>query len=501
MADIQFIDPEQLSHDIPEPENPELNANWLERFLDIRSDALALKYWCDANGIKDSASVRPSIIGAIERIDALLNDQVNEILHSIELQALEASWRGLHYLVTQKAGNESEQESKIKLLSCSWGELARDSQNAIEFDQTNLFKLIYQNEFSMPGGEPFGLIVGDYHIQHKPGSHQLERDLEVLTKISQTAAAAFCPFLVSATPSLFGVDRFAQLATTAAIETQFELPEYGKWHQLRNSEDARFLAITLPFVLMRKPYKKDGSRLEAFAFKEKIANSEEDLLWGNASYCLASVVLRAYSESGWFAQIRGMRAGNYQQGVVFPPVNVQVTFPGRKTRHRTPVNFQVSERKEQRLSDSGFIPMSPVAETPFVSFSTNASLHQPQNYEQQGAAMNAQLSSMLQYTLCVSRIAHYIKVMGRDKVGRYQNAATIESDFQRWLHQYTTGSDEASDELRAKYPLNEARIQVKEKQGSPGHYYSIIHLRPHFQLDQMVTSIRLITELSPEKII
>ncbi len=462
---------------------------------------MALKYWCDANGIKDSASVRPSIIGAIERIDALLNDQVNEILHSIELQALEASWRGLHYLVTQKAGNESEQESKIKLLSCSWGELARDSQNAIEFDQTNLFKLIYQNEFSMPGGEPFGLIVGDYHIQHKPGSHQLERDLEVLTKISQTAAAAFCPFLVSATPSLFGVDRFAQLATTAAIETQFKLPEYGKWHQLRNSEDARFLAITLPFVLMRKPYKKDGSRLEAFAFKEKIANSEEDLLWGNASYCLASVVLRAYSESGWFAQIRGMRAGNYQQGVVFPPVNVQVTFPGRKTRHRTPVNFQVSERKEQRLSDSGFIPMSPVAETPFVSFSTNASLHQPQNYEQQGAAMNAQLSSMLQYTLCVSRIAHYIKVMGRDKVGRYQNAETIESDFQRWLHQYTTGSDEASDELRAKYPLNEARIQVKEKQGSPGHYYSIIHLRPHFQLDQMVTSIRLITELSPEKII
>lgn len=501
MENIEFIDPSQLYHDIPEPENPELNANWLERFLDIRSDRFALKYWCDANGIKDTASIRPSIVGAIERIDALLNVQVNEILHCDELQALEASWRGLHYLVVQQASFDSEQESKIKLLSCSWSELVRDSQNAIEFDQTNLFKLIYQNEFSMPGGEPFGLLVGDYHIQHKPGCHQLERDLAVLTKVSQTAASAFCPFLVSATPSLFGVDRFSQLATTAAIETQFELPEYLKWHQLRHSEDARFLAITLPFVLMRKPYEKDGSRLEAFAFKEKIVDSDADLLWGNASYCLASVILRAYSESGWFAQIRGVQAGNYQQGVVFPPVNVQVRFPGRKRRYRSPVNFQVSERKEQRLSDNGFIPVSPVSETPFVSFATNASLHQPKNYQHQGAAMNAQLSSMLQYTLCVSRIAHYIKVMGRDKVGRYQNAATIESDFQRWLHQYTTGSDEASDELRAKYPLNEARIQVKEKQGSPGHYYSIIHLRPHFQLDQMVTSIRLITELSPEKII
>ncbi|WP_104399866.1 type VI secretion system contractile sheath large subunit [Vibrio penaeicida] len=499
MTELQFADPEQLVHDVQKPNEPTLDALWIDRFLDIQSDSHSLRFWCDANNISNYEDMNQSLMSVIDLIDEILNEQLNVILHDDCFQQLESSWRGVQYLVNQKESFGSEQESKIKILSCSWEELRRDSQRAIEFDQSSLFKLIYQNEFSTPGGEPFGLIVGDYCISHQAGTNKLDRDMTLIRKIAQTAAAAFCPFLVSATPSLFGVDTFAELATILDVQAQFDQLEYENWRAVRASEDAKFVAVTVPYVLMRQPYKYDGSRLEAFAFKEKVSDSESDFLWGSASFCFAATVLRAYSESGWFAHIRGLKAGSYGQGVIVPPVNSQTQFPGKAKRYRSPVNYQVSESRELALSDCGFIPLSPVSDSPLIAFTSNSSLHKPKLFEEKGITVNSRLSSMLQYTLCVARIAHYIKVMGRDKVGSYQNAVSIESDFQRWLHQYTTASDEASDELRAKYPLNEARIQVKEKQGSPGHYYSILHLRPHFQLDQMVSSVRLITELSPDK--
>ncbi|BCL70005.1 conserved hypothetical protein [Vibrio nigripulchritudo SFn27] len=501
MTEFHFVEPELLIHDVQTPQDPTLDAIWLDRFLDLQSDSQSLKYWCDANNIRSVEEMHQSLLSVIDLIDEQLNEQINAILHHEEFQAFEAGWRGVEYLVNQKDSFGSEQSSKIKILSCSWEELRRDSQRAIEFDQSGLFKLVYQNEFSTPGGEPFGLIVGNYCISHQAGTNKLDRDMTLVRKISQTAAAAFCPVLISATPSLFGVDAFSELATILDVHAQFDQMEYKNWQAVRDSEDAKFVAVTVPYVLMRQPYKYDGSRLDAFAFKEKVTNSESDMLWGSASFCFAATVLRAYSESGWFAHIRGLKAGSYGQGVILPPVGSQMQFPGKAKRHRSPVNYQISESRELALSDCGFIPLSPVSDSPLIAFTSNSSLHKPKVYEEKGITVNSRLSSMLQYTLCVARIAHYIKVMGRDKVGSYQNAASIEGDFQRWLHQYTTASDEASDELRAKYPLNEAKIQVKEKQGSPGHYYSIIHLRPHFQLDQMVSSVRLITELAPDKTI
>jgi type VI secretion system protein ImpD len=369
---------------------------------------------------------------------------------------------------------------------------------AIEFDQSELFKLIYTNEFNMPGGEPFGLIVGDYQISHKPSAGRIN-DLEALRAIGHAAAAAFAPFIVAAKPSMFGVDHFSELATVRDIGAQFSQPEYSLWRSLRQQEDSRFLGITTPNILMREPYRQDGSRCEGFMFDEQVDDAQADYLWGNAAYGVGAVVVRAFKESGWFSSIRGMQPGQYKHGMIFDLPSSKFQYSRHSFAPKPSVNLQVGDRLEKQLSDCGFIPVSTVPHTEHLVLYSNASVNLPKHYDKLAASVNARLSSMLQYILCVSRFAHYLKVMGRERVGSYDTAATIESDLQRWLHGYTTASDEASDEIRARYPLNEAKIKVRDQQGNTGRYDSIIHLRPHFQLDQMVSSIRLITELSPRQ--
>lgn len=497
---MNFVSAEQLTHQRATPEQPLAMSHWIDRFLDTQDINQAARYWVEFAGIKDREEFVHSILSTIEQIDAQLNQQLDEILHCKTLQDLESTWRGLHYLVEQKDRN-AEEQVKIKVLACTWDELAKDATRAIEFDQSALFKLVYQNEYSMPGGEPFGLLVGDYYLGQSLGRNALDRDVSILAKLAQSAAAAFSPLIMSVKPGVFGTDHFADIASIGNIYTQFEQNEYMSWRRLRETDDVRFVGLTMPNVLYRQPYRSDGSRGDRFVYNERIRDSHQDLLWGNASFCFAAVIMRAFQEYGWFTHIRGHKTGDYSQGIIQPPSMSQVSLPGKGQRFKAPLNLKVTERREQELSDCGFIPLSPVAETPFISFTSNISLHKAQSFSAKGANVNARLSSMLQYTLCVSRIAHYIKVMGRDRIGSYQDAQSIERDFQTWLHKYTTASDEASDELRAKYPLNEARIKVTEKLGSPGNYYSVIHLRPHFQLDQMVSSIKLITELSPEHIL
>ncbi|MCG3726262.1 type VI secretion system contractile sheath large subunit [Vibrio cincinnatiensis] len=497
---MNFVSVEQLTHQRATPEQPLLANHWIERFLDTQDLSQAIQYWVEFAGIKSKEEFFHSILSTIEQIDAQLNQQLDDILHHSVIQRLESTWRGLRYLVEQKDSN-AEELVKIKILTCTWDELVKDATRAIEFDQSALFKLIYQNEYSMPGGEPFGLLVGDYYLGQSPERNAVDRDIRTLGKMAQSAAAAFSPFIMSVSPSVFGTDHFSDIASIGNIYTQFEQSEYLNWRKLRESDDVRFIGLTMPNVLYRQPYCSDGSRSDQFVYNERIRDSNRDLLWGNASFCFAAVIMRAFQENGWFTHIRGHKTGDYSQGIIQPPSSCRVHLPGKGQRYKAPLNLKVTERREQELSDCGFIPLSPVAETQFISFTSNISLHQSRLFSEKGANVNARLSSMLQYTLCVSRIAHYIKVMGRDRVGSYQDAQSIERDFQAWLHKYTTASDEASDELRAKYPLNEARIRVTEKLGSPGNYYSVIHLRPHFQLDQMVSSIKLITELSPEHIL
>ncbi|WP_413112320.1 type VI secretion system contractile sheath large subunit [Thaumasiovibrio sp. DFM-14] len=493
-----FIEIESLT---TEPESPrvlDINAIWLDRFIDIDEPDKAIRYWIEFQQLDISTlkQLQTHFVDVIGMLDELINQQLNKILHHPTFQALEASWRGVKYTVREIAALRGDEQVKIKVLHYPWHRLVRDCNKSMEFDQSELFRLVYQNEYSMSGGEPFGLLIGDYRIQHSD-KRRVHQDTDVLRKVTQTAAAAFCPFITSADPTLLGVDSFSELASVANIGAQFEQPEFIGWRSLRKLDDARFLAITLPDVLMRETYVSDGSRQEDFAFVEHCRHAETDLLWGSAAYCFGVVVARAFIESGWFGQIRGHQPGNYKKGIVVNMPAQKQHLPGSRYREKPAVNLRVGDRLEQALADSGFIPISAVPDTSLLTFYSNASLHEPSIYDSLGSNINAKLSSMMQYILCVSRFAHYIKVMGRDKVGSYENAQSIENDFQSWLHDYTTASDDATEEIRARYPLSEARIQVKEQVAQPGKFFSVVHLQPHFQLDQMVSSIRLITELSP----
>ncbi len=473
----------------------------LVRFLRESDPLAAILYWLEhVTGARPNSvsKVSAMLCRAIADIDRLINLQLNDIIHSALLQQLEASWRGVLYLTEQTEQHDREQKIKVKLLSLSWPELSKDINRAIDFDQSDFFKLIYDNEFDMPGGEPFGVLIGDYQISHKNRPGQLHNDLDTLKEVARTAAAAFSPFICGAHPSLFGIDHFSELGLVSDIASQFKQPEYVKWRSLRAMEDARFLGVVLPQILMRSPYKDDGSRSESFVFRETLARPEQDYLWGNAAFAFAAVLVRAFSESGWFAQIRGMKAGQYNFGLVSDLPVSRYETEKYQACNKPSANLLIGHRFEAELSDNGFVPLSVVPYSDYFAFYNNASVQLAKHHHDRLSAMNARLSAMLQYILCVSRFAHYIKVIGRDKVGGYHSAEQCEQELQRWLHNYTTASADASNDVRARHPLREARIQVREKRGEPGRYYSIIQLQPHFQLDQMITTVKLVAQLSPK---
>ena len=323
-------------------------------------------------------------------------------------------------------------------------------------------------------------------------------DIDILKDISRTAAAAFAPFITSAHPSFFGADNFSDLASHLDFSHTFNQIEYTKWNSLRGMDDARFLGLTLPYILMRAPYKNDGSCNAAFQFSEVIKDPQKDHLWGNASFAFAGVLIRAFSESAWFGQIRGLQPGKKNKGLVCDLPVCQYETDLYRGRSKPSVNLLIGDRAEKTLSDNGFIPLSAVPGSEHLVFYSNSSTQKPHEYDSLAATVNAKLSSMLQYILCVSRFAHYIKVLGREKIATFKNAEICERELQKWLYQYTTASDSASDAVRSRYPLQSAQVQVKEIRGKPGHYYSTIQLQPHFQLDQMVSSIKLVTELTPK---
>ncbi|ELR64600.1 Putative protein ImpD [Photobacterium marinum] len=474
----------------------------VDQFLSQKDPYWAIRIWLEKDnvnfrGVKRKEDLIYTILKSINDIDNVIDKQLNEIVHCNCFKKIEASWRGLNYIVSKHDKFDKDRTCKIKLLNLSWKELSRDIKKAIEFDQSEIFRLIYGNEFSMPGGEPFGLLIGDYHISHKSEVYSASNDIDTLKGVSQVAAASFAPFITSAKPSFFGVDYFAELAGVRNINNQFSLPEYRNWQSLREMDDARFLGIAIPDMLMRKPYERDGTRRDSIKFDENRINPHRDYLWGNAAYGFAVVAIKAFSESGWFSQIRGMNPGRFNRGLVFDLPIVENEMSAMPKSHKSPVNLQVGDKLEKELSDSGFMPLSIVPDTGHLVFFSNASVNIPRIYDLTVANANARISSMLQYVMCVSRFAHYIKVMGRDKLGGYESAESIERDFQKWLLNYTTASNDLTEDVNARYPLNEASIKVKETPGKPGSYYSIIRLRPHFQLDQLVSSIRLVTELSP----
>lgn len=394
-------------------------------------------------------------------IDDLVSKQVNLVLNHPRFQQLEASWRGLYYLAEQ-AVEPRDNQIKLKILTLSWTELVKDLTRAVEFDQSQLFIKVYSHEFGHPGGEPFGLLIGDYEVSHRASTF----DMVLLPALAKIAAAAFAPLIMAASPALLGLDEFSGLERPLNLFNTFQQTEYFAWKSLRSEEDARFIGLVLPKVLMRV--------------------NQAGYLWGNAVYCFAVAVLRAFKQTGWFADMSGK---------ITAPVRQRFTTDNSPLANKPVTDVIVTSRLEKDLNDFGFIALCDQPLTETAMFYAYPSLQKPVVYDRKNVTQNARLSSMLHYILCASRFAHYLKIIARDKVGKFSTAQECENYLQQWLRQYTADSAEISHELKAKYPLREARVQVRECISTANKYFCTIHLLPHYRFDQIEANLQLKTEL------
>jgi type VI secretion system ImpC/EvpB family protein len=435
--------------------------------------------------------LRARLVGDVAFLDRLLTEQVNAILHHRAFQALEASWRGLDWLVDHASDAEGV---KVRVLDVGWRELARDLGKAIEFDQSQLFKKVYSAEFDTPGGEPYGLLIGDYYVRHRPDESHPTDDLGALQSIAQVAEAAFAPFVAGAEPGLLGLGSFADLERPIDLERTFQLPEYVAWNALRASGEARFVGLCLPRILMRRPWRDDPQRADGFRFEEDVSTPDSHL-FGNAAWALAAVVVRAVAASGWPAGIRGVPDEKTTGGVLDDLVHEPSRSDSFPRFFKPTPEMAVTDAREKELADLGLIPLCHGHGTELSAFFTCPSLQKPKEHTERAATISARLSAMLQYILCVSRFAHYLKVIARDRVGSYTSADEWERELDSWLKKYTTGNPDVSADVLARYPLKDASARVQEVAGRPGTFHCVMHLCPHFQLDQMAATVRLETDL------
>jgi type VI secretion system ImpC/EvpB family protein len=469
----------------------------LERFLAETNAGIAIRTWLDGSFTGDKEELSRRLNQDVAAIDRLVNKQLNAILHCTAFQRLEASWRGLAYLV-DRADIEDEPAIKIRVLNATWRELERDFERAIEFDQSQVFRKIYESEFGSPGGEPFGVVIADYEIQPRVTREHPHDDLRIVESLAGVAAAAFCPIILNASPAMFGLDDFSRLEQRMDHERTFDGVEYTKWKSLRAQEDARFIGLTLPRVLMRTPYEDNSDRVDGFRFQEEVRGPDRSkYLWGGANYAFGAVLIRAFSEAGWLADIRGARRGIDGGGLVadLPRHSFATDSYGLVTKSSADV--VITETLEKQLSDLGFMPLCEIKDTEYSVFYSNQSLQKPARYDRVPATINAQMSAMLQYMLCVSRFAHYVKVLGRDKVGAFTEYEELEQLLQNWIVQYVTSDNEASAAIKARYPLRDAEIKVEPTPGKPGSYRCRMRLNPHYELDQLQASVRVVAELTP----
>ena len=471
----------------------------LSTFLATDDPAILIQHWF-GTGIADLASrsgpeaLRRTLDREIAALDVLLNEQLDAILHHPDFQKLESAWRGVAYLLDAVEGDE---RIKVRLLALTWEELGRDFDRAAEFDQSQLFTKVYSEEYGMPGGMPYGLLLCDYAVRHRrlAGTEAKVDDITAITALSQVAAAAFAPCVIGAAPELFGVETFAELSYVQNFEAGFVAPEYQRWRRLQQREESRFIGIVLPRILLRDGWKDDGVRMDGFRYREGSAGQGiDDWLWGNGVYAFGAVSIRAFRDWGWFADIRGTRLDADDAGLV-----TGLPAPHFSTNeaavYRRPLEVELADKKQKALEELGFITLSPCRLTPFAAFLGMQSAHLSPTALAPVEAANARLSSMLQYVLCVSRFAHYVKVMARERVGAYTTAPELQRFLGDWLRRYMIGNEDASFELKARHPLSGGGVEVQEIPGKPGSFACTVHLQPHFQIDQVVTAFRLQTEV------
>jgi type VI secretion system protein ImpD/type VI secretion system protein ImpC len=438
-------------------------------------------------------ALRLALDRAIAMIDVLVAAQLDAILHHNRLRGLEGSWRGLAWLVDRQ---DLGGPVRVKVLNLGWRDLCRDLARSTEFDRSHLFQKVYEEEFGMPGGEPFGLLVVDHEVRHRAAAEAPSDDVSALTSLAGIAAAAFAPLVLAASPSLLQVDDFADLALAGELGDPFRAEEFARWRGLSRQDDMRFVAVALPRALARAPWSDDPTRVDGFRYAET-ASGPDERVWMTAGFPFAAVVAQAFANHAWPADIRGAETDRLGGGVVarlaFEPF---ATIP---FWYRPSLDAVLSERQERMLIGAGLMPLSALPFGQEAVFAGVRSLHVPAHFAgPNGAAAtaNARFSSQLNSMLCVSRFAHYIKLMGREAVGSFRSGDEIEQRLHDWLQKYVNSNLSSSGETRARFPLVAARVAVREKAGQPGSFTCTVHLQPHFQLDDVAATFRLVTDIA-----
>ena len=419
----------------------------------------------------------------IAQIDHLLSIQLNEILHHADFQKLEGSWRGLRHMVFN---SNTSANLKIRVLNVNKKDLLRDMQRAPEFDQSALFKKIYEEEYGVFGGAPYGALIGDFEFGKHP------EDVELLEKISQVAAAAHAPFFAAAAPSLVNLESWTQIDAPRDLAKVFDSTDYAKWKSFRQSEDSRYIGLCLPRTLGRLPYGRETKPIEDFNYEESVDGADHSkYVWSNAAFSMGTRLADSFMKFGMCVSIRGVEGGGLVEGL---PVHNFQTDSG-DTVMKCPTEVPITDRREKELADLGFIPLCHCKGTDYAAFFSVQSGQKPKIYDDDKANANARLSTQLPYIMAVSRYAHYLKSMMRDKIGSFMSRSDAERFLNRWITQYVTPDDNASPAMKAKCPLREAKIEVVDVPGKPGAYRAVAFLRPHFQLDELTVSLRLVAEL------
>ena len=438
-------------------------------------------------------NVTRTIKAGMQAIDDALSKQLAAIMHHPDFQKLEGSWRGLHHLIMN---SETSTMLKIKVLNVSKRDLFRDVDRAVEFDQSQIFKKLYENEFGMPGGEPYGSLIGDYEFTNHP------EDIELLGKMSNVAAAAFCPFISAASPALFGFDSWPELAKPRDLEKIFDTIEYTKWKSYRDSEDSRFVTLAMPRVLSRLPYGAATKPIEEFNYEEVELDSRgkakpvphEHYAWMNAAYVLGTRLTNAFSQYNWCTAIRGAEGGGKVEGL---PAHIFTSDDGDADL-KCPTEIGITDRREAELSKCGFLPLCHYKNTDYSVFFGAQTTQKPKKYQGPNAAdatANAAISARLPYIMATSRIAHYLKVMARDWIGSFMEPENCEDRLNKWIKNYVNANENANQEMKAKYPLREAVIKVQAIPEKPGSYNAVAFLRPWLQFEELTTSLRMVARI------
>jgi len=437
-----------------------------------------------------SSDVVATINAMVAEIDKKMSEQINQIMHTAEFQQLESAWRGLHYLVNN---SETDDQLKIRVMNVSKKDLHKTLKRykGAAWDQSPIFKKLYEEEYGTLGGEPFGCLVGDYYFDHGP------MDVELLGELSKIAASAHAPFLAAASPTVFQMESWQELSNPRDLTKIFSVPEYAGWRSLRESDDARYLGLCMPRFLARRPYGAKTNPVEEFNFEEDAAGPDaKNYTWANAAYAMAVNINRSFKLYGWCSRIRGIESGGAVEGL---PTHTFPTDDGG-VDIKCPTEIAISDRREAELAKNGFMPLIYKKNSDFAAFIGAQSLQKPAQYDDPDASSNAALAARLPYLFATCRFAHYLKCIVRDKIGSFREAEDMQRWLQNWIIQYVDGDPtHSTEETKSRKPLSGAEVIVEPVEGNPGYYQSKFFLRPHYQLEGLTVSLRLVSKLPSAK--